>query len=172
MLPTLQGHDVKNWDVPSAIDWSRMAKVLQVVKCSGSIPSDHVSRDDWHDAGDIPIDADKASSWKARFEDLRKHSMVVANIRVVWVLVEGFMLYWDQVCKFLIKEITLQSLSGMSECYLSTGHLHLITLARGHTQGAALHTKPGITSRYSTSLQQLAGISYSWLFSNSPIPLE
>lgn len=98
MLPTLQDFDCKNWDVPSAIDWSRMLKVLKDVKRTGSIPFDHVSRDDWHDAGDIPIDDNRASGWKARFEDLRQHCLAVANIKVIWVLVEGFMLYWDQVC--------------------------------------------------------------------------
>jgi len=98
MLPTLQGLNAKNWDVPSAIDWSQMLKVIQHVKGTGSIPFDHVSRNDWHAAGDIPIDDNKAVSWKARFEDLERRCMVAANIKVIWVLVEGLMLYWDQVC--------------------------------------------------------------------------
>lgn len=98
MLPTLSGLNAKNWDVPSAIDWSRMLKVLQDVKHTGSIPSDHISRDDWHDAGDVPIDHNRAVACKARFEDLEQRCLATANIKVIWVLVEGFMLYWDQVC--------------------------------------------------------------------------
>jgi len=108
MLPTLQGVDTKNWDVPSAIDWSLMAEFLQDVKRTGSIPLDRISRDDWHEPGDIPIDDNRAVAWKARFEDIKQHCLVVANIKVIWVLVEGFMLYWDQnvacqldICIFL-----------------------------------------------------------------------
>ena len=98
MLPTLQGVDAKNWDVPSAIDWSQMLKVLQDVKRIGSIPLDCISRGDWHEPGDIPIDDNRVVTWKARFEDIKQHCLVAANTKVIWVLVEGFMLYWDQVC--------------------------------------------------------------------------
>jgi nicotinamide/nicotinate riboside kinase len=98
MLPTLQGVDAKNWDVPSAIDWSQMLKVLRDVKRIGSIPLDCISRGDWHEPGDIPIDDNRVVAWKARFEDIKQHCLVAANIKVIWVLVEGFMLYWDQVC--------------------------------------------------------------------------
>jgi nicotinamide/nicotinate riboside kinase len=98
MLPTLQGVDAKNWDVPCAIDGYQMLKVLQDVKRTGSIPLNRISRDDWHKPGDIPIDDNKAVTWKARFEDIKQHCLVAANIKVIWVLVEGLKLYWDQVC--------------------------------------------------------------------------
>jgi nicotinamide/nicotinate riboside kinase len=98
MLPTLQGLYPKNWDVPSAIDWPGMLKVLQDVKRTGSIPLDHIGPDDCYDVGDIPIDENRAVEWKSRFGDLKQRCLVAANVEVIWVLVEGFMLYWNQVC--------------------------------------------------------------------------
>ncbi|OJA13572.1 hypothetical protein AZE42_06114 [Rhizopogon vesiculosus] len=93
MLPTHQGLNTKNWDSPSSIDWVQMVKVLQDVKCTGSIPSDHVSG---HDTEDIPIDDNRAVVWRARFEDLERDCLVAANVKLIWVLVEGFKLYWNQ----------------------------------------------------------------------------
>jgi nicotinamide/nicotinate riboside kinase len=72
-----------------------MLKVLQDVKCTGNIPLDHISR---HKRRDIPIDDDRAVAWKAHFEDLEQQYLAIANVKIIWVLVEGFMLYWDQVC--------------------------------------------------------------------------
>ncbi|KAG2143651.1 hypothetical protein DEU56DRAFT_791738 [Suillus clintonianus] len=108
MLPTHQGLNTKNWDGPSAVDWPQMRKFLRDVKCTGSIPLDHIGYDTLDDGRDIPIDGNKAEAWKARFQDLEQRYLVVANTKVIWVLVDGFMLYWDQdiirqldVCIFL-----------------------------------------------------------------------
>ncbi|KAG1750499.1 uncharacterized protein EDB91DRAFT_1046264 [Suillus paluster] len=102
MLPT------KNWDAPSAIDWPRMRKFLSDVKSTGGIPLDHISYDIPDDGKDVPIDGNRTKAWKARFQDLEQRCLVVANTKVIWVLVDGFMLYWDQdvirqldVCMFL-----------------------------------------------------------------------
>jgi nicotinamide/nicotinate riboside kinase len=94
-LPTHQGLNTKNWDSPSAIDWVQMLKVLQDVKCTGSIPLDHVSG---HDTEHIPINDNRVVTWKAHFGDLEQHYLVTAKVKVIWVLVEGFKLYWNQVC--------------------------------------------------------------------------
>ncbi|KAG1873844.1 hypothetical protein F4604DRAFT_1925422 [Suillus subluteus] len=108
MLSTHQGLNTKNWDAPSAIDWPRMRKFLRDVKSFGSIPPDHIGYDTWGDGRNVPIDENKADAWKARFQDLEQHCLVSANTKVIWVLVDGFMLYWDQdvnrqldVCIFL-----------------------------------------------------------------------
>lgn len=95
MLPTHQGLNTKNWDSPSAIDWVQMLKVLQDVKCTGSIPLNHVSG---HDTEHIPINDNRVATWKAHFRDLEQHYLVTAKVQVIWVLVEGFRLYWNQVC--------------------------------------------------------------------------
>ncbi|KAG1773704.1 P-loop containing nucleoside triphosphate hydrolase protein [Suillus placidus] len=108
MLSTHQGLNTKNWDAPSAIDWPRIRKFLRDVKCIGGIPLDHISCDTSDDGRDVPIDENRADAWKTRFQDLGQRCLVAANTKVIWVLVDGFMLYWDQdvirqldVCIFL-----------------------------------------------------------------------
>ncbi|KAG2114079.1 P-loop containing nucleoside triphosphate hydrolase protein [Suillus cothurnatus] len=108
MLSTHPGLNTKNWDAPSAIDWPRMRKFLQDVKGFGSIPLDHIGYDNWNDGRDVPIDENRADAWTARFQDLGQRCLIAANTKVIWVLVDGFMLYWDQdvirqldVCMFL-----------------------------------------------------------------------
>ncbi|KAG2078644.1 P-loop containing nucleoside triphosphate hydrolase protein [Suillus decipiens] len=108
MLSTHQGLNTKNWDAPSAIDWPRMRKFLRDVKDIGSIPLDHISYSSSDDGRDVPIDENRAGAWKTRFQDLEQRCLVAANTKVIWVLVDGFMLYWDQdvihqldVCIFL-----------------------------------------------------------------------
>jgi nicotinamide/nicotinate riboside kinase len=98
MLSTHPGLNTKNWDAPSAIDWPRMRKFLQDVKGFGSIPLDHIGYDNWNDGRDVPIDENRADAWTARFQDLGQRCLIAANTKVIWVLVDGFMLYWDQVC--------------------------------------------------------------------------
>ncbi|KAG0698544.1 hypothetical protein DFH29DRAFT_940676 [Suillus ampliporus] len=85
-----------------------MRKFLWDVKCTGDIPHDHHSYDIPNDGRDVPIDGNRAEAWKAHFQDLERRCLAVANTKVIWVLVDGFMLYWDQdvvrqldVCMFL-----------------------------------------------------------------------
>ncbi|KAG1751817.1 P-loop containing nucleoside triphosphate hydrolase protein [Suillus lakei] len=103
LIPTHQGLNTKNWDAPSAIDWPRMQKFLWDVKCLGGIPLDHIGCVTPDDGRNVPIDETRADAWKARFQDLEQRCLVVANTKVIWVLVDGFMLYWNQldVCIFL-----------------------------------------------------------------------
>ncbi|KAG2361571.1 P-loop containing nucleoside triphosphate hydrolase protein [Suillus spraguei] len=108
MLSTHPGLNIKNWDAPSAIDWPRMREFLRDVKDIGSIPLDHISYCSSDDGRHVPINENRADAWKTRFQDLEQRCLVAANTKVIWVLVDGFMLYWDQdvihqldVCIFL-----------------------------------------------------------------------
>jgi len=94
MIPTHQGLDTKNWDSSSTIDWPQMLKVLLDVKRTGSIPCYHVTS---HKADDTPIDDNRAITWKTYFDDIKQRCLLTADVKLVWVIVEGFMLYWDLV---------------------------------------------------------------------------
>jgi nicotinamide/nicotinate riboside kinase len=92
--PTL-GQD---WDsAPTAIDWPRLRAFLSTVKNIARIPDDHSSHDHLNEQKDIPLDDAVAVRCKAEIAAVQEEVEAASGVRVVWGLVDGFLLYWDQV---------------------------------------------------------------------------
>jgi nicotinamide/nicotinate riboside kinase len=63
------------------------------VKQTGEIPSEHKSADHFNKQTELPITKESEAHWKEVFSRLAEKS----TDKVVWALVDGFLLYWDPV---------------------------------------------------------------------------
>lgn len=100
-------HNVQDWDAPAgAISWDRLTKFLNLVKETGEIPPDHHSHDHLNVQKEIALDDAVRDKWRAEFEKLKKERTTSDDERVVWGLVDGFLLYWHPVC---LHEIALST---------------------------------------------------------------
>jgi hypothetical protein len=92
--PTL-GQD---WDTaPTAIAWPRVRAFLHTVKRIARIPDDHASHDHLNEQQPVPLGAAVVARCQAEIAAMQKQVEAVTGERVVWGLVDGFLLYWDQV---------------------------------------------------------------------------
>jgi hypothetical protein len=92
--PTL-GQD---WDTAAtAIDWPRLRAFLRTVKRIARIPEDHSSHDHLNEQKHVPLDEVVAARCKAEITKAQEEIEAASGTRVVWGLVDGFLLYWDQV---------------------------------------------------------------------------
>ncbi|KAG7097910.1 hypothetical protein E1B28_005222 [Marasmius oreades] len=86
-------------DAPSAIDWDRMTSFLSDVKRTGFLPSNHQSYANLLESPEVvPIDDHKLiPEWKTQSKNLALQHLEKYGEKLVWVLVDGFLLYWDEV---------------------------------------------------------------------------
>ncbi|KAH9979098.1 P-loop containing nucleoside triphosphate hydrolase protein [Lactifluus volemus] len=91
--PTL-GQD---WDTAAtAIDWPRLRAFLRTIKRIARIPEDHSSHDHLNEQKHVPLDEVVAARCKAEITKAQEEIEAASGTRVVWGLVDGFLLYWDQ----------------------------------------------------------------------------
>ncbi|KAJ7287751.1 P-loop containing nucleoside triphosphate hydrolase protein [Mycena rebaudengoi] len=96
LIPKHPVYNVQDWDAaPGAIDWQRLISFLQQVKETGEIPRDHRSHDHLNEQKDLPIPTELRDKWVHVFEGLKKQRQVEEGERIVWGLVDGFLLYWS-----------------------------------------------------------------------------
>ncbi|KAL5528057.1 NRK1 [Sanghuangporus sanghuang] len=96
LIPIHPVYGVQDWDdPPGAIDWPRMRKFLREVKQTGMVPDWHKSHDHLNEQKDIPVDEVTSSRWKDKFDLLSKQSEERGET-IIWGLVDGFLLYWDE----------------------------------------------------------------------------
>ncbi len=101
-MPYHPTYKVQDWDAaPGAIEWSRLIKFLRHVKASGEIPGDHRSHDHLNEQKLVQVDEEIKQRWRHEFEKI-KEANAEAGERVIWGLVDGFLLYWHPVSHFLI----------------------------------------------------------------------
>lgn len=85
-IPLHSEHGVQDWDdPPTCMDWPRLRDALQRLRETGHV--EHASNDHLNEQAEVGVDAALAAQWRERFSDTRG---------VQWVLVDGFVLYWDQ----------------------------------------------------------------------------
>jgi hypothetical protein len=96
LLPIKYGY--QDWDTPDgAIDYPRLSKFLKHVKDMGSIPDDHRSHDYLNKQTDLLIGAECQHRLAERFRVIQDQVKENGHINIVWGLVDGFLLYWNQV---------------------------------------------------------------------------
>ena len=97
MHPTL-GRD---WDsAPTAIEWPRLRAFLRTFKRIARIPDDHSSHDHLNGQKPTPLSDSVAARCQAEIAAVQKEVEDACGARVVWGLLDGFLLYWDQVRYF------------------------------------------------------------------------
>ncbi|KAF9476378.1 P-loop containing nucleoside triphosphate hydrolase protein [Pholiota conissans] len=95
LVPYHPIHNVQDWDAPAgAIAWNRLIDFLKLVKRTGEIPPDHHSHDHLNEQKVIALSDAVRDRWRAEFEKLKKERTTSDDERVVWGLVDGFLLYW------------------------------------------------------------------------------
>lgn len=73
-----------------------MASVLTTIRETGEVPAEHHSHDHLNEQVEVPVEADMIAAWKGKFEGMRME-LEGKGEKVVWVIVDGFLLYWDKV---------------------------------------------------------------------------
>lgn len=96
-VPLHKEHGIKDWDdPPGAIEWERMANELLYVKANGRTSDSHYSHDHLNLQKPVEVDRGTTEGWKKKFSELQT-LFAQRGEDVVWVVVDGFLLYWDPV---------------------------------------------------------------------------
>lgn len=94
-VPLHKEHGIKDWDdPPGAIEWERMANELLYVKANGRTSDSHYSHDHLNLQKPVEVDRGTTEGWKKKFSELQT-LFAQRGEDVVWVVVDGFLLYWD-----------------------------------------------------------------------------
>jgi nicotinamide/nicotinate riboside kinase len=90
---------VQDWDAPAgAISWDRLITFLRRVRETGEIPPDHRSHDHLNEQTFVPIPDELKDSWIAEFQRIKEErEAAMPGTKIVWVMVDGFLLYWHKV---------------------------------------------------------------------------
>ena len=100
-MPVHSAYNVQDWDdAPGAIDWPRLRSFLKEIKQTGVIPGSHKSHDHLNEQVPVPLTPELFSRWQAVFEDAIKKAEVNED-KIIFGLVDGFLLYWDDVSNHL-----------------------------------------------------------------------
>lgn len=101
LVPIHPVHNVQDWDAPAgAISWGRLVDSLRVMKETGKLPEDHRSHDHLNEQKSIPIDGETEARLKAGFKDLQQRILDEKKEKIVFGILDGFLLYWHPVRVF------------------------------------------------------------------------
>ncbi|KIY43298.1 P-loop containing nucleoside triphosphate hydrolase protein [Fistulina hepatica ATCC 64428] len=94
-IPNHPIYNVQDWDAPAgAIDWDRLVAFLRDVKRTGVIPDDHYSHDYLNEQYLVPPSDEAQDRWHSKFATLKAQRESSGQERVIFALVDGFLLYW------------------------------------------------------------------------------
>jgi hypothetical protein len=92
-------HNVQDWDTAAgAISWDRLVEFLRHVKETGVIRPDHRSYEHLNEHKEVEIEEKVREKWIKEFETIKQGKP--ENERIIWGLVDGFLLYWNKVSVF------------------------------------------------------------------------
>ncbi|EJT98341.1 P-loop containing nucleoside triphosphate hydrolase protein [Dacryopinax primogenitus] len=94
-------YKMQDWDAPAgAIDWPRLRQGLQYIKDHGRMPEGHKSHDHLNVQELVGVDAGVVERWRERFAGTDVGAWhgegQAQGGEIQWVLVDGFLMYWDQ----------------------------------------------------------------------------
>ncbi|KAF9792668.1 P-loop containing nucleoside triphosphate hydrolase protein [Thelephora terrestris] len=97
LVPVHSVYGVQDWDSPATgIQWNRMISSLSRVRESGgNIPPDHRSHDHLNEQQEVPVSPGLIEKWTEEFRRIGEEREK-AGEKVIWVLLDGFLLYWNQ----------------------------------------------------------------------------
>ncbi|KAF9648565.1 P-loop containing nucleoside triphosphate hydrolase protein [Thelephora ganbajun] len=97
LIPIHPVYGVQDWDSPAGcIQWDRMVSFLRKVRASsGEIPPDHHSHDHLNEQKEVIASPDVIKRWTEEFRRIGEEREKEGE-KVIWVLLDGFLLYWNQ----------------------------------------------------------------------------
>lgn len=96
LVPVHPDYGVQDWDsAPTAIQWDRMAAVLSKVRTTGEIPPDHRSHEHLNEQKEVPVRPGVIEKWAEEFQRIGEEREKRGE-KVIWVLLDGFLLYWNR----------------------------------------------------------------------------
>lgn len=96
-MPVHPVYNVQDWDAPTgAIQWPRMVESLKEVKKTGVIPPEHISHDHLNEQKDVPLNDGLMLRWSRVFDEMQRNAER-GGVKIIWGLVDGFLLYWHPV---------------------------------------------------------------------------
>ncbi|KIY73889.1 hypothetical protein CYLTODRAFT_416543 [Cylindrobasidium torrendii FP15055 ss-10] len=131
-LPKDPEFGFENWDDPEgAVDWDRMANYLTALKNTGVL-GEHSSVDSMNQNAAVPVDDEVISKWTQASQKVLKDRQSRGE-QIVWVLVDGFLLYWDER---IVSTLDVKALIRIPE-----------ELAKARREARVYHTPEGDTWR-------------------------
>jgi len=120
-VPTHPVHRVQDWDSPTgAILWDKFITFLRRVKETGEIPLGHRSHDHLNEQKDIPITEGFKDFWAAKFQRIKQeHETKGAGTKIMWAIVDGFLLYWHMVRSRLLSSSKVLKKGDWTMCRMS-----------------------------------------------------
>ncbi|KAL1405109.1 ribosylnicotinamide kinase [Vanrija albida] len=101
-VPISAEHGIQDWDDPeTCILWPKARAAIAQIKKSGALPAGHTSNDHLNQLSAVGIDAGVEAHWTAELRRVADDSTARGE-EIVWVLVDGFVLYYDEVVAGLL----------------------------------------------------------------------
>ncbi|GLB37326.1 putative P-loop containing nucleoside triphosphate hydrolase protein [Lyophyllum shimeji] len=109
LVPVHPIYNVQDWDAaPGAIVWPKLVNFLREIKKTGKIPPEHRSHDHLNVQKEVKLGDAVRDHWVEVFDRIRKEREAQGKEKIIWGLLDGFLLYWNQevvdqldVCIFL-----------------------------------------------------------------------
>jgi len=97
LIPIHPVYGIQDWDSPAGcMQWDRMVSFLTKVRASsGEIPEDHYSHDHLNEQKEVPVSPGVIERWKGEFQRMKEEREKEGE-KVIWVLLDGFLLYWHR----------------------------------------------------------------------------
>lgn len=96
LVPVHPLHNVQDWDAAAgAISWDRLVGFLRHIKETGIIPPDHRSHEHLNEQKEVEVKEQVREKWINEFETIKRGKQ--DRERIIWGLVDGFLLYWNKV---------------------------------------------------------------------------
>ncbi len=69
---------------------------MSQIRDTGIIPPEHYSHDHLNEQKAVPVEQKRLDRWREVFTRIQKKHED-ADEKIVWVIVDGFLLYWNKV---------------------------------------------------------------------------
>jgi nicotinamide/nicotinate riboside kinase len=81
--------------------WEDFQRTLAYLHKTGDLPEGYRSHDHLNELSEVAVNSTVLDRWKAKFARLDQEERA-RGIEVVWCLIDGFVLYWDEVRSTII----------------------------------------------------------------------
>ena len=117
LIPFHPKYNVQDWDdAPGAINWPRFVAFLEQIKRTGVLPDTHKSHDHLNETNEVPVEGSIVARWRQVSERIAREQREKHGVRLVWAIVDGFLMYWNKVCSELLLSLSSCVLHAPESC--------------------------------------------------------